>query len=180
MTLMGRKAPSFELESTKNMQNLSEPVRSSDLLGGWAVLFFYPADFTFVCPTEMIAFNQGIPRFKELGAEFIGISTDTVHAHLAWQEFHIGNLDFPLAADTTHEVSRAYGVLDEENGVAHRGVFIIDPKGLVRYEVVHDEPVGRNVDEVIRVLAALQSKGRTPANWTPDMVVSSSLETSTS
>jgi peroxiredoxin 2/4 len=170
MTLMGRPAPTFELDSTKNMQNLSEPFRLEDHPDRWVVLFFYPADFTFVCPTEMIAFNAAIPRFQELGADFVGISTDTVHAHLAWQEFHIGNLDFPLAADTTHEVSKAYGVLDEENGVAHRGVFIIDPTGKIRYEVVHDEPVGRNVEEILRVLAALQSKGRTPANWTPAMV----------
>ncbi|MEM7275917.1 MAG: peroxiredoxin [Actinomycetota bacterium] len=170
VTLLSQQATDFTLESTKNMQNLSEPVRLSDHRGQWVVLFFYPADFTFVCPTEMIAFNQAVPQFKELNAEFIAISTDTVHAHLAWQEFHIGNMDFPLAADTTHEVSAAYGVLDEANGVAHRGVFIIDPEGLIRYEVIHDEPVGRNVTEVLRVLAALQSKGRTPANWTPDMV----------
>jgi peroxiredoxin (alkyl hydroperoxide reductase subunit C) len=172
MTMLGQQAPAFDLESTKNIASLDEPVRLSDYAGRWLVLFFYPADFTFVCPTEMIAFNAGIPRFKDLGADFIAVSTDTVHAHLAWQEFHIGMMDFPLAADTTHEVSRAYGVLDEANGVAHRAVFIIDPEGRIRYEVVHDEPVGRNVDEIIRVLAALQSKGRTPANWTPDMVVS--------
>jgi peroxiredoxin (alkyl hydroperoxide reductase subunit C) len=170
MTMLGQQAPAFELPSTKNIASLEEPVRLTDHAGRWLVLFFYPADFTFVCPTEMIAFNAAIPRFADLGADFVGISTDTVHAHLAWQEFHIGMLDFPLAADTTHEVSRAFGVLDEVNGVAHRGVFIIDPEGLIRYEVVHDEPVGRSVDEVLRVLAALQSKGRTPANWSPEMV----------
>ncbi|MEM8925000.1 MAG: peroxiredoxin [Actinomycetota bacterium] len=170
MTMLRQKAPDFTLESTKNMKNLSEPVRLADYRGKWVVLFFYPADFTFVCPTEMIAFNEAVPQFEALDAQFIAISTDTVHAHLAWQEFHIGNMDFPLAADTTHTVSDAYGVLDEAHGVAHRGIFIIDPDGEIRYEVVHDEPVGRNVTEVLRVLAALQSPGRTPANWTPEMV----------
>ena len=173
MTMLRQPAPDFTLDSTKNMQNLSEPVRLTDHRGRWVVLFFYPADFTFVCPTEMIAFNEAVDSFRSLNADLIAISTDTVHAHLAWQEFHIGNLDFPLAADTTHTVSEAYGVLDAAEGVAHRGVFIIDPEGLIRYEVVHDEPVGRNVAEILRVLAALQSPGRTPANWTPDLVTSS-------
>jgi peroxiredoxin (alkyl hydroperoxide reductase subunit C) len=170
MTLIGRPAPDFVMASTKNLDTLDEPVRLSDHRGRWLVLFFYPADFTFVCPTEAVAFSQAVPDFTALGADLIGISTDGVHAHLAWMEFHVGQLQYPLAADRTQVVSRAYGVLNEAEGVAERAVFIIDPEGTVRYEVVHDDRVGRNVGEVLRVLQALQAKGRIPANWTADIV----------
>ncbi len=172
MTLVGKPAPDFEMPSTKNLDTLDEPVRLADHRGRWLVLFFYPADFTFVCPTEAIAFSSAVPDFAELGADVIGVSTDGVHAHLAWTEFHVGKLAYPLGADRTQVVSRAFGVLNEAEGVAERAVFIIDPEGIVRYEVVHDDRIGRNVGEILRVLRALQSKGRTPANWSPEMVAS--------
>ena len=112
--------------------------------------------------------------FKAAGAEVLAISTDSPHVHQAWMEFALGKLAFPLASDMTHQVSRDYGVLLEEQGVAQRGLYVIDPKGVVRYEVVHDMEVGRSVDEVLRVLDALKSGGKTPAGWKsgePNLVV---------
>jgi peroxiredoxin (alkyl hydroperoxide reductase subunit C) len=167
MTLVGRPAPDFRMPSTKNMDTLEEDVALADHAGEWLILFFYPADFTFVCPTEVLAFSEAEARFAEFDAKVIGISTDSVYSHQAWIEFHLGKLSFPLAADVTHSVSRDYGVLLEDEGVAQRGLFIIDPEGVVRYEVVHDMDAGRNVDEIVRVLASLQAGGRVPANWAP-------------
>jgi peroxiredoxin 2/4 len=167
MTLVARPAPHFEMASTKALDTLDVPVSLDDYRGTWLVLFFYPADFTFVCPTEVLAFSAKVPAFAELGAEVLGVSTDGVYCHQAWIEFALGKLQFPLASDTTLQVSRDYGVLIEEEGVAQRGLFIIDPEGVVRYEVVHDIDTGRNVDEVHRVLAAPSMAGRCPANWQP-------------
>jgi peroxiredoxin (alkyl hydroperoxide reductase subunit C) len=131
----------------------------------WLLLLFYPADFTFVCPTEVLAFNSALAEFSSRGAEVLGVSTDGVFAHVAWMEFHIGPLSFPLASDRTHAVSTAYGVLDAGTGQAARATFLIDPDSVVRYEVVHDDRVGRSVDEVLRVLTALQSPGRSFAQY---------------
>jgi peroxiredoxin (alkyl hydroperoxide reductase subunit C) len=168
MSYVGKPAPDFSgVPSTKNLTTLDEPVSLSDYRGKWLVLFFYPADFTFVCPTEILAFSQRVPDFQEWGAEMLAVSTDGVYCHQAWIEFALGKLSFPLAADTTLQVSRDYGVLIEEEGVAQRGLFIIDPEGIVRYEVVHDIDTGRSVEEVARVLQALSTAGRCPANWQP-------------
>lgn len=131
------------------------------------MLVFYPADFTFVCPTEMLAFSQSVNDFDTEDASLIGCSTDGVHCHEAWQEFVLGRLGFPLAADTALTVSRDYGVLIEAEGVAQRALFIIDPHGIVRYQVVHDGDVGRSVDEALRVLRALRAGTRVPADWKP-------------
>lgn len=166
MSLVGCPAPSFRLESTKSI-DLDEPVALEDHRGRWVVVVFYPADFTFVCPTEMLAFNASSREFAAEDADLIAISTDGVHSHEAWQEFVLGRLAFPLAADTTLNVSRDYGVLIEAEGVARRALFIIDPQGVVRYEVVHDSDVGRSVDEALRVLRALRGGERTPAGWNP-------------
>ncbi len=121
MTLVGKPAPDFEMPSTKNLDTLDEPVRLQDHRGRWLVLFFYPADFTFVCPTEAIAFSSAVPDFAELDADVIGVSTDGVHAHLAWTEFHVGKLAYPLGADRTQVVSRAFGVLNEAEGRGRAG-----------------------------------------------------------
>ncbi|MGH2905790.1 MAG: peroxiredoxin [Solirubrobacterales bacterium] len=166
MSLIGQQAPEFSLPSTKNL-NLDEPVSLSDFKDRWLVLVFYPADFTFVCPTEMLAFSNAIERFNEAGADVIAMSTDGVHCHEAWQEFVLGRLNFPLVSDTTMEVVRNYGVLIEDEGIARRALFIIDPQGTVRYEVIHDSEVGRSVDEPLRVLSALQTTEKTPADWKP-------------
>lgn len=158
--LVGRPAPDFRMTTTKDLDTLEHEATLADYRGRWLVLFFYPADFTFVCPTEVLAFNAAVPKLAEYDAELLGVSTDGVHAHVAWMEFHIGQLDFPLASDRSQHVSRSYGVLDDV-GQSARGIFVIDPEGVVRHEVVHDDRVGRSVNEVLRVLHALQAPGRT-------------------
>ncbi len=168
--LLGRPAPDFRMTTTKDLNTLDHEATPADYRGKWLVLFFYPADFTFVCPTEVLAFNEAIPEFGKLDAELLGVSTDGIFAHVAWMEFHIGNLDFPLASDRTQEVSRAYGVLDEQ-GQSARAVFVIDPEGVVRHEVVHDDRVGRSVNEILRVVQALQAPGRTFAAYEPPVQI---------
>jgi peroxiredoxin (alkyl hydroperoxide reductase subunit C) len=163
---VGKSAPDFTLTTTKDPNTLAHEATLRDYRGRWLILFFYPADFTFVCPSEVLAFNAAVPTLAERNAELLGVSTDSVFSHIAWMEFHIGNLDFPLASDQPRNASRAYGVL-EENGQSARGVFIIDPEGIVRYEVVHDDRVGRSVEEVLRVLDGLQAHGRTFAKFEP-------------
>jgi peroxiredoxin (alkyl hydroperoxide reductase subunit C) len=163
--LIGSQAPDFRMTTTKDLNTLDHEATLADYAGKWLVLFFYPADFTFVCPTEVIAFSKAVPAFAEHNAEVLGVSTDGVFAHVAWMEFHIGNLDFPLASDRTQVVSKAYGVLDDQ-GQSARAVYIIDPEGIVRHEVIHDDRVGRSVNEIMRVLGALQAPGRTFAEYT--------------
>jgi peroxiredoxin (alkyl hydroperoxide reductase subunit C) len=158
--LVGNPAPDFRMVTTENLNTLEHVTTLDAYQGRWLVLFFYPADFTFICPTEALAFDAAVPAFAELDADVLGISTDSVHAHVAWMEFHIGNLSFPLASDRSQVVSRAYGVLDAQ-GQAARATFVIDPAGVVRYESVHDDRVGRSVDEVLRILTALHGPGRT-------------------
>jgi peroxiredoxin (alkyl hydroperoxide reductase subunit C) len=169
MTLVGSPAPDFRMPSTKNLDYLNEDVSLGDYTDNdrWLVLFFYPADFTFVCPTEVLAFSQKADEFDACDADVLGVSTDGPHCHQAWIEFALGKLTFPLASDQTLRVSRDYGVLLEDEGIAQRGLFIIDPQGVVRYEVVHDIDTGRNVEEVLRVLKALHTASKCPANWAP-------------
>lgn len=169
---VGEPAPAFQLPSTKNMKTLEEDVSLQDYQGKWLILFFYPLDFTFVCPTEITAFSDRVDDFRRLGAEVLGASTDSKYTHRAWantprDQRGLGIINFPLASDMTRRVARDYGVLDEDQGIAQRGLFIIDPNGVLRYMVVHDQDVGRNVDEVLRVLQALQTGGLCPANWQP-------------
>lgn len=172
MRLVGKPAPEFSMLTTKNMEELNHRATLEDYKGKWLILFFYPADFTFVCPTEITAFSERIEDFEDLDTEILGVSVDSVYSHRAWintppEQRGLGPINYPLASDITKEVSRAYGVLNEEEGVALRGLFIIDPEGIVRYQVVHDDNVGRNVDETLRVLEALQSGNLCGANWTP-------------
>lgn len=170
--LVGKPAPDFELESTKNLETLDEKVRLSDYKGKWLILFFYPLDFTFVCPTEITALSDRYQEFADLNADILGVSTDSKYSHRAWiktprDDNGLGNINFPLGADTTHKVSRDYGVLIEDEGIALRGLFIIDPEGIVRYQVVTDNNIGRSVDETLRVLQALQTGGLCPSDWKP-------------
>lgn len=172
MPLVGQKAPDFKMLTTKDLERLNHVADRGSYAGKWLVLFFYPLDFTFVCPTEITAFNDRYQEFADLDCEILGVSTDSVYSHRAWiktprEENGLGELNFPLAADITKEVSRAYDVLVEAEGVALRGLFIIDPEGVLRYQVVHDMNVGRNVDETLRVLEGLQSGGLCAANWKP-------------
>lgn len=169
MSLVGSSAPHFELQSTKDLDMLDVPVRLDEFRGRWLVLVFYPADFTFVCPTEMLAFSAAAEEFAEENAAILGISTDGVHCHQAWQEFVLGTLAFPLAADPSLATTRDYGVLIESEGVARRALFIIDPDGMIRYEVVHDSDVGRSVTEALRVLRALRTEVLVPVDWAPGL-----------
>jgi peroxiredoxin (alkyl hydroperoxide reductase subunit C) len=166
--LVGHQAPDFRMVTTKDLNTLEHEATLDSYRGRWLVLFFYPADFTFVCPTEVLALDGARPAFATLDAELLGVSTDSVHAHVAWMEFHIGNLGFPLASDRSQQVSRAFGVLDG-GGQSARATFIIDPDGIVRFQAVYDDRVGRSVDEVLRVLSALHAPGRTfaPAATVP-------------
>ncbi|MFH5186444.1 peroxiredoxin [Paenibacillus sp. TAB 01] len=136
----------------------------------WVMVFFWPYDFTYVCPTEIIAFSDNVDKFKELGCDIVGISVDSVYTHRAWintprDQQGIGPINYPLASDFKKETAKAYGVLDDASGAAHRGLFIIDPEGAVRYQVVTDMNVGRSVEETLRILEALQSGGLCPVNW---------------
>lgn len=147
-------------------------VSLSEFKGKWLVLFYYPLDLTFVCPTEITALSQRYEEFKELGCEIIGVSTDSKFPHRAWintprDANGLGELNFPLASDLTHKVSRDFGVLLEDEGIALRGLFIIDPEGGLKYQVVHHNDIGRSVEETLRVLQALQAGGLCPANWKP-------------
>ncbi|HEY6236240.1 MAG TPA: peroxiredoxin [Candidatus Elarobacter sp.] len=172
---VGQPAPSFTLPSTKGATsptNLGREISLSDYHGKWLIFFFYPLDFTFVCPTEIIALSDRLDEFAEFDAEVLGASTDSVHSHFAWlntprEKNGIAGTAYPLVADYTKDVSRAYGVLDETTGVAQRGLFIIDPEGVLRYAVVTADNVGRSVEETLRVLQALQTGGLCPAEWTP-------------
>ena len=169
---VGQKAPDFSMPTTKCMEELDHVARLSDYCGKWLVMFFYPLDFTYVCPTEIRGFNSRLEDFKKLNTEILGVSTDSVFSHRAWvkapvSEGGLGGLNYPLASDMTKQVSRDYGVLIEEKGFALRGLFIIDAEGTLRYQVVTDENVGRSVDETLRVLQALQTGGLCPIDWHP-------------
>jgi peroxiredoxin (alkyl hydroperoxide reductase subunit C) len=168
--LVGKKAPDFNMLTTKNQETLAERVTLDSYKGKYLVLFFYPLDFTFVCPTEIIALSDAAEEFANLDAEILGVSTDSVHSHKAWintprDAGGLGGINYPLAADTTLAVSRDYGVLLEDEGIALRGLFIIDPDGIVQHATINSLNVGRNVDEVLRVLEAIQTGGLCPANW---------------
>ncbi len=169
---VGEKAPDFDMPSTKNIEKLNENVKLSDYAGQWVVLIFYPLDFTFVCPTELTTFSDRHEDFQGIGAEVIGVSTDSAFSHRAWLQTPrdkggVEGLKYPLAADVTKGVSRDYGVLVEDKGIALRGLFVIDPEGVLRYSVVHDLNVGRSAEETLRVIQALQTGGLCQAEWRP-------------
>lgn len=169
---VGKPAPDFEIPSTKNIEKLNEPVKLSDYRGKWVVLLFYPLDFTFVCPTELTAFSDRYDDFEGIDAEIIGVSTDSAFSHRAWlqtprEKGGVEGLRFPLGADITKSMSRDYGVLIEDRGIALRGLFVIDPEGVLRYKVVHDLNIGRSAEETLRVIQALQTGGLCQAEWRP-------------
>ncbi len=173
-SLVGRKAPEFALEGVHN--GSFGTYRLSDYRGRWLVLFFYPLDFTFVCPTEILAFSDRVAEFRERNAEILGASTDSKYCHLAWTEKKrdeggIAGLAYPLVADLRKDLARDYGVLDEAGEVALRGLFLVDPDGVVQHATINNLAVGRSVDETLRVLAAFQyvrEHGEVcPADWKP-------------
>ncbi len=167
---VGRAAPDFSLEALVSKKPGEEFRRISlaDYRGKWVVLFFYPNDFTFVCPTEIKGFNAAIDQFRKLNAVLLGASVDSKFSHLAWlQRGDLGELSYPLLADFNKETARSYGILDEKEGVALRGLFIIDPQGVLQYQLIHNLSVGRSVDETLRVLEALQTGELCPLGWHP-------------
>lgn len=171
--MVGKLAPHFEMDAVMPNKEFKKISLKENMENGkWTILFFYPMDFTFVCPTEITALSDRYDEFEDLDAVVIGASTDTIHTHLAWiktdrKQNGLGDLSYPLAADTNHAVSREYGVLIEEDGIALRGLFIINPEGEMKYSVVNHNDIGRDVDETLRVLQALQTGGLCPANWKP-------------
>ncbi len=165
-TLVGQPAPDFKARAYSRSWGGFNDVSLADYRGKWLVFYFYPLDFTFVCPTEITAFNERLDEFQSRGAEVLGASIDSHHCHRAWVERgDLGDLRYPLLGDITKEISRAYGVLDEKAGFTFRATFIIDPEGVVRFVQVHDNNIGRNIDELLRNIDALQSGGLCPANW---------------
>lgn len=170
--LVGKPAPHFTMETALGNGTDFGKVSLEDYRGKWLIFFFYPLDFTFVCPTEIIALSDAVEIFQDLDTEVLGVSTDSKHSHRAWLNTPrdangLGKLNYPLAADLTKSVARDYGILIEEEGIALRGLFIIDPEGELKYQVVNHNDVGRSVDETLRVLQALQSGGLCAANWKP-------------
>ncbi|QSF46117.1 peroxiredoxin [Paenibacillus tianjinensis] len=170
--LVGKQAPDFTMETVSGDGKDFGKVSLSDYRGKWLVFFFYPLDFTFVCPTEITALSDAAADFAALDTEILGVSIDSIHSHKAWittpKDLNgLGPVNFPLASDITKKVASDYGVLIEEEGVALRGLFIIDPDGELKYEVVNHNDVGRSVEETLRVLQALQSGGLCAMNWKP-------------
>jgi lipoyl-dependent peroxiredoxin subunit C len=169
MLTVGDRLPDFKLQAVMSLEKGKEfqELTSHTYSGKWQVLFFWPMDFTFVCPTEIAAFGKKNAQFQEREAQLLGISTDTQYVHLAWRQQHgdLKNLPYPMLADTKRELSLALGVLHKQEGVPLRATFIVDPQGIIRWVSVNDLKVGRSVDEVLRVLDALQTDELCPCNW---------------
>lgn len=170
MIKVGKPAPEFSAQAYVNGD--FKTVSLKDFRGKWVVLFFYPLDFTFVCPTEILAFSDHQKDFQGVDCEVIACSTDSVYSHKAWAEQPrakngIEGVKIPILEDTSHRISSDYEVLIEDKGIALRGTFIIDPDGVLQYTVVHALNVGRSVGETQRVLQALQSGGLCAAEWKP-------------
>jgi peroxiredoxin (alkyl hydroperoxide reductase subunit C) len=166
MPMIGQPAPAFTAPAVIEGGDIKD-ISLSDYKGKWVVLFFYPLDFTFVCPTEITQFRDTLDSFKEAGAEVIGASIDSVHAHMRWIKDDLGKLKYPLIGDVTKRVSRDYGVLIEDAGIATRGTFIIDPEGTIQYMGIHNLNVGRDTNEILRVLSGLKSGELCAAGWKP-------------
>jgi peroxiredoxin 2/4 len=171
--LVTRPAPDFTATAVMPDNSFKEDFRLSDYRGKYVLLFFYPLDFTFVCPSEILAFNKAVQEFADNNCQLIGISIDSHFSHLAWKNTKvsdggIGNIAYPLVSDLDKSISRDYEVLLDA-GIALRGLFLIDREGIVRHQVVNDLPLGRSVNEALRVLHALQFTEKygdvCPANW---------------
>lgn len=166
---VGQRFPAYKLEACVSLEKGKEftSISDSDYAGKWKVIFFWPMDFTFVCPTEIAAFGKLNGEFADRDAQVLGASTDSHFVHHAWRTHHedLRNLPFPMLADTKRELSAALGILDPNAGVAQRAVYVVDPEGIVRFAMVTDLSVGRNPEEVLRVLDALQTDELCPCNW---------------
>jgi peroxiredoxin (alkyl hydroperoxide reductase subunit C) len=171
--LVGKKAPAFSSKAVANGR-IVDKISLDQFEGKFVILFFYPLDFTFVCPTELHAFQEKLPEFEKRGAQVIGCSVDSHFSHHAWistpkAKGGIEGILYPIISDLNKEIARSYHVLKEDEGIAYRGLFLIDRKGIVRHQLVNDLPLGRNVEEAIRILDALihfEKHGEVcPANW---------------
>jgi peroxiredoxin (alkyl hydroperoxide reductase subunit C) len=171
--LVGKKAPEFKAVAVQG-ERIIEDFSLAGLKGKYVVLFFYPLDFTFVCPTELHAFSDKLEDFKKRGVEVVGVSVDSHYSHLAWlktprEKGGINGVQYPIVSDLNKHISRDFDVLVEGRGIAYRGLFLIDREGVVRHQVVNDLPLGRSVDEALRMVDALQyfeANGEVcPANW---------------
>lgn len=169
--LIGHAAPDVTVSAYDRAHDGTEaqfrPVKVSDYRGQWVCLYFYPLDFTAVCPTEIIAFNQVLSDFAHRRCVVLAASTDSVYSHKGWCDSHpdLKGLQHLMLADSTRKFSEAFGVLKEDQGIAYRGTFLIDPEGIVRWVMVNDLGVGRSIPEVLRVLDALQTEQFCPCNW---------------
>ena len=166
MIKVGQKCPDFEVAALVG-KDVNAKVSLKQYEGKWIVLYFYPLDFTFVCPTEIKAFSDAVPDFEDRDAVVLGGSCDSVYSHLGWvnAKEELKDLKHPLIADYTKSLAASLGVLDEKLGVSQRATFIIDPQGVVRFVYMTDLSVGRNPGEVLRVLDALQTDELCPCNW---------------
>ncbi len=171
--LVTNEAPDFTATAVMEDNSFKEDFRLSDYRGKYVLVFFYPLNFTFVCPSEILAFNQAVEQFKEANCQLVGVSIDSHFSHLAWKntpvnDGGIGNIQYPLVADLDKSISKQYNVL-LDSGIALRGLFLVDREGIIRHQVVNDLPLGRSVNEALRVLHALQfteEHGEVcPANW---------------
>lgn len=170
MLTVGEKFPEFKLKATvaiDNLDNAFADIDNGTYTGKWLCVFFYPKDFTFVCPTEIKGFGDLNTQFRDRDCQVLAASTDTEFVHLAWRKDHkdLRSLPFPMLADTAKYLSSALGILDAEEGVAQRATFLVDPQGVIRFAYVTDGSVGRNPAEVLRVLDALQTDELCPCNW---------------
>ena len=171
MLTVGDKFPQFSLQATvstdKNLDQAFSQVSNDTYRGKWLVVFFWPKDFTFVCPTEIAAFGKTNSEFADRDAQILGGSTDSEFVHHAWRTHHddLRDLPFPMLADVKRELSQSLGILHKEEGVCLRATFIVDPEGIIRFVGVNDLSVGRNPQEVLRVLDALQTDELCPCNW---------------
>ncbi|MCS6885334.1 MAG: peroxiredoxin [Acidobacteriota bacterium] len=166
---VGEKFPQFSLKATvsNDLKTAFTEVNNDTYKGKWLVVFFWPKDFTFVCPTEIVGFAKLNSEFADRDAQILGASVDTEFVHLAWRKYNdeLKDLPFPMLADTKRELSSALGILDKNEGVSQRATFIVDPNGIIRFVMVTDLSVGRNPNEVLRVLDALQTDELCPCNW---------------
>ena len=169
MLTVGDRLPDFQLQAVvdSDKDKAFETLTHGSHPGKWKVLFFWPMDFTFVCPTELAEFGRRNGDFADRDAQVLGASTDSPYVHLAWRNSHpdLKDLPYPMLADTKRELSQALGVLHKTEGVALRATFIVDPQGVIRHASVNDLSVGRNVDEFLRLLDAFQSDELCPCNW---------------
>lgn len=169
MLAIGEKFPDFSVTATvsTNKDNAFKTITGEDYPGKWKIYFFWPKDFTFVCPTEIAAFGKLNKEFKDRDAQILGGSIDSEFVHLAWRNHHpdLNDLPFPMLADIKRELCGQLGILDEKEGVAQRATFVVDPDNVIRFVYVTDLSVGRNPQEVLRVLDALQTDELCPCNW---------------